>query len=327
MRCNKVAYDAVFVFIAPRYSYEGLSDRLLMVFTSKDPAFNTVPLMSELEYVAGRVIAIANDNQVLASGSCVRIAPGLYLTAAHVMQDFLHNFGDTEKHCNFTVWIVHLHAGPVMEIWALDRMWLPGNTDVAVLHAVPYTLETMNLKGLSCVGIDLAPPIIGSRIFGFGFHSSKGKVSIDGDDRFNLDIWGEPAIAIGEIRDVHPQSRDSYLLNYPCFQVNARFDGGMSGGPIFSESGNVCGIISTNVSLHAQDQECISYGATLWPIMGMPLDIDMRTGLHCERYSFVDLAKQGVVHIEDVAAISAKLLSGGPDFSATYNPTTIKRGN
>lgn len=107
------------------------------------------------------------------------------------------------------------------------------------------------------------------------------------------------------------------------FMVNARFDGGMSGGPIFSDSGNLCGIISTNFSLHEQGQECISYGATLWPIMGTPLDIDMRTGLQCERYCFVDLAKQGVIRIEDVAAISATLLSGSPDFSATYTPTTI----
>jgi len=291
-----------------------------MVFASKNPTFKNTPPMSNAEHFAGRVIAISNDNQVLASGSCVRIASGLYLTAAHVMQDFLHNFGDTDKHCNFTVWIVHVHAGPVMEIWALDKCWFPGNTDIAVFDAVPYTEETARLTGVYIAGIDLAPPAIGSRIFGFGFHSSKGKVSIDGNGRMKLDIWGEPATTVGEIRDVHLQHRDTYHLNYPCFQVNARFDGGMSGGPIFSDSGKLCGIIGTNFSLHEHDQESISYGITLWPIMATPLDIDICTGLPCERYCLIELAKRGIIHVEDFSTISATLLSGGPDFSCTYTP-------
>lgn len=284
--------------------------------------FNNSPLMSEAERVAGRVIAIANDNQVLASGSCVRIAPGLYLTAAHVMQDFLLNFGDTNKHCNFTVWIVHIHAGPAIEIWALDKFWLPGNTDIAVLHAIPYLEETARLAGVHTVGIDLAPPAIGSRIFGFGFHSSKGKVSINDNGRINLDIWGEPATTVGEIQDVHFNIRDRYHLNYPCFQVNARFDGGMSGGPIFSGNGNLCGIIGTNFSLlePEPDKESISYGITLWPIMATPLDIDIRTGLSCERYCLIELAKRGIIHVVDFSTISATLLSGSPDFSCTYTP-------
>lgn len=293
----------------------------MMAPVSKDPSFKNLSLMSEAERVAGRVIAIANDNEVLASGSCVRIAPGLYLTAAHVMQDFLSNFGDTNKHGNFTVWLVHLHKGPLMEIWALDKFWLPGNTDIAVLHAIPYTEETTKLPGVNTVGIDLEPPAIGSRVFAFGFHSTKGQVSFNDKGRMKLGIWGEPAVAVGEIRDIHPQRRDASLLNFPCFQINARFDGGMSGGPIFSDKGNLCGIVVTNYALHEKDEESISYGATLWPIMAAPLNIDIRTGLPCENYCLIELAKQGVIGVENLSAISAKVLPGSTDFFATYNPT------
>ncbi len=52
--------------------------------------------------------------------------------------------------------------------------------------------------------------------------------------------------AFGKISKVHPKGRDS-MNPTPCFEVEAHWPGGMSGGPVVNESGNVIGIVSRSL--------------------------------------------------------------------------------
>lgn len=48
---------------------------------------------------------------------------------------------------------------------------------------------------------------------------------------------------MGTIRQVYPFGRDAVMLAFPCFEIEARFDPGMSGGLVVDESGRLCGLI------------------------------------------------------------------------------------
>ena len=116
--------------------------------------------------------------------------------------------------------------------------------------------------------LDLFPPRIGSAVHAVGYHSARAEVD---HARREIHVHREIAISDGIVVDVHEERRDA-RLNFPCFQTDARFDGGMSGGPVFNDAGALCGIISSNLPPSADGEPHVSYVATLWPIAGTIID-------------------------------------------------------
>jgi len=62
------------------------------------------------------------------------------------------------------------------------------------------------------------------------------------------------SISQGAVLEVYREGRDTFrdldgrptgALPTVCFETSARFDGGMSGGPVVDPDGTVCGIVST----------------------------------------------------------------------------------
>jgi hypothetical protein len=76
----------------------------------------------------------------------------------------------------------------------------------------------------------------------------------------------------GKVVEVHHERRDSVRLPFPCFQTNARFDGGMSGAPVFNEQGQVCGLICSTLTPTTINEDHASYVSSLWPMLAIPID-------------------------------------------------------
>jgi hypothetical protein len=97
------------------------------------------------------------------------------------------------------------------------------------------------------------------------------------------------------VLEVFPLRRDDSLLHFPSFSIDARFDGGMSGGPIFNEKGQLCGLVCACLD-PAPGQRHISYGASLWP--AMYLNVDFTTpGLSASApYPIFDLIAGNFIH-------------------------------
>ena len=55
------------------------------------------------------------------------------------------------------------------------------------------------------------------------------------------------------------QGRDRLILPTACFETSARFDPGMSGGPVSDEEGAVCGVIASGVDYDSGDPGFTSY--------------------------------------------------------------------
>lgn len=98
------------------------------------------------------------------------------------------------------------------------------------------------------------------------------------------------------------------MYNFPCFEVNARFELGMSGGLVINERSEVCGIVCGSLPAGSEDEEHVSYVTMLWPMMVIPVRAGLIPGgLESARYCLRDLSARGVftpygwerVHIKD----------------------------
>lgn len=109
---------------------------------------------------------------------------------------------------------------------------------------------------------------------GFGYYNMKVDV---GNKPLSVTHYQETAHTIGKVIVAHPVKRDSVMLGFPSFETNARYDSGMSGGPMFNELGNVCGIICSSFD-SSNDEEHISFASLLWPFLGVSIRVSLETG-------------------------------------------------
>lgn len=99
------------------------------------------------------------------------------------------------------------------------------------------------------------------------------------------------------------------MLTFPCFQTDARFDHGMSGGPVFNEAGYVCGVICSSYQVE-NDPGYISHVSLIWPAMGIQIEVAGEGG-KSEMMFVYELAKNGLIATDD--AINDLLIHIGPN--------------
>jgi trypsin-like peptidase len=240
------------------------------------------------------------------SGTGVIIAPHLAITAKHVIEDFLKQFTNANLERNMasgknseTIENINIltsnygEAGKKMNVWRVYEIYFCLQSDIAYLYMLPANEEAKDFKWNKCK-LDLNPPLVGSLIFGFGFHNSTSQIGANGNT-INLHWNNSGATTTGEVIEVFPARRDSSRLNFPCFQTDAQFDGGMSGGPIFNEGGCLCGLICNSMPATEEFPEHISYVALLWPEMITQLKIPYPELVNNIPYSVLKLAEMGAI--------------------------------
>jgi hypothetical protein len=72
------------------------------------------------------------------------------------------------------------------------------------------------------------PPPVGQKVIAFGYRESKVNVTPNVDGSDHLELNDKPTTSIGEVKKIYPERRDSCMLSFPCYLVNARLDPGMS---------------------------------------------------------------------------------------------------
>ena len=264
--------------------------------------------------LVGPLVAIHRGREERMHGTAFLIAPGLAVTAAHVVIDYLeafqkfnlsHGKGDHRGQLSFNMVIPLLRAdGTHCPLRVIHISFsLPG--DFAILHLDrPKDGDWSSLTPFPT--LQLGPPNEQSHIQAFGFPS--GKVTKGADGIANLHTW--PRLSVGSVLEIHDRKRDGVTLNFPCFRTNARFDGGMSGAPIINNAGNVCGMVCKSYDLLA-DEEPISYGATLWPIAGIKLAHVPPIGRDNCRVGDLLVSRQ-------IASVDYMRLTGGIDASGRF---------
>jgi hypothetical protein len=135
----------------------------------------------------------------------------------------------------------------------------------------------------------LLPPSEGSRISAFGYPGSSAKPVGEAGFEVHMDA----RTTQGTVVQVHHQRRDGCKLPFPCYQTDRRIEGGMSGGPVFSEEGRLCGIMCASFDLGDPPDPPISYVATLWPMLAISIDAPSVVHGTGTSYPMYDLARLG----------------------------------
>ena len=143
-------------------------------------------------------------------------------------------------------------------------------------------------------------PLVGEPTAAFGYRRGQARASRNRTGELHIDLDAELMSSVGVVREIHEWARDRVMLPFPCYQVSARFDAGMSGGPVFDEYGSLCGLVCDNVDGSHECGEPISYVTTLWPLFALMIDGDRGDDYpRGVRYPAIELARDGQIHVAD----------------------------
>lgn len=238
-------------------------------------------------------------------------ANGVMMTATHVLKEaYLKGTGQHPKRGAleadmelYALYITNERHGPNNENyvggpWPIDRAWYSEELDIAFCW---LRSATRNGKAITFPILKLSPglPHVGHPIMGFGYYKMKSDTKEYSEEGIVVDYAQNTAFTKGKIVDVYPTGRDSGMLNFPVFQTDARFDHGMSGGPILNEHGSVCGVICSSMPPVEDDPRYISFGSLIWPAMGSSIDIVMEEGKGVERVQIYRLVESGYLIVDD----------------------------
>lgn len=266
---------------------------------SKIPVFNPTALESPITEIA-LALAVKRGHCWHASGTAVTIANGLAITAKHVFQDYWAKYGNGSELRgslvgDFGVVARQVLPGGRIALWNVTRAWLSPVTDIAFIRLNARSESAREYARFRVPPINPLAPAVGDRIAGFGYHSSVIDVEIE-DDVLQARWNDQPATSVGEVVEVHQRQRDSIRLNFPCFRTNARFEGGMSGGPLINDRGEVCGLVCSSLVGDPAGGD-MSYATTIWPSVATFVHYDL-TGRPSEiPHRVLSLAQAGVFRI------------------------------
>lgn len=251
----------------------------------------------EIKEFALPVIAV-HGPEVFASGTAIVVAQGLAITAKHVLEDFAAKYvqkypQEDPEDLPFHIFFHQVREGGKTEaLWQCLYMWKCQLSDIVFLAFQPYSNHDQDYRWKSPV-ISLFPPPIGTGIMAFGYHEIEGP---SGKKYVS-------STATGTVAEIHERRRDSSMLPFPCFRTNARFDGGMSGGPVFRmDNGQLCGIVCTNLPPSEEEEgevQHTSYVTTLWPAMATMISVPREGQPPEEVYPVLHLARDGYLEAPD----------------------------
>jgi len=252
------------------------------------------------------LIAVHHDGNHVheyVSGTAFVVGQGYAVTAYHVIEDLIARFASTraaiETHdLDFDlVTFLSLDKNTRVLPMRVLRVWRAEPLDLALL-ALEVPSDWPDDYRWKVPSLSLLPPRCGEGVVGFGFANCElirreGELSI-------ADL--HPRSATGRVIEIHHEIRDRARLPFPCFRTNARYDGGMSGGPVISLiTGDVCGAICSSLPAITADEEHVSYASTLWPLVGTIIDRDpMRLTGNSERVPVMQLFESKQLYTRDI---------------------------
>jgi Trypsin-like peptidase domain len=268
------------------------------------------------EFALRVVVERPNWNLVVV-GTATLIAAHLAVTARHVLEYALQTFGfkaqsATEAEIDsFEIKLYQVLPGPIYRLWRVHTAW-PTSTDIAILHlgldraTVPD--ETIDWRSPR---LRVMPPPVGQRVVAFGYHSGKIEVTESPDGTHHIVLNDRPTTSIGTIRQIYPTGRDRVMLPFPCYEIEARFDPGMSGGMVVDETGALCGLICASLQQSDVDAPPISYVASLWPMLKTAISVNRGDRYPRDvSYPMIDLAVDGLLAVSDLSALDPQEFPG-----------------
>jgi Trypsin-like peptidase domain len=272
-----------------------------------DVTFLDTALPSPITEFVVQITSNLKNEDHYASGTGVIIAQHLAFAARHVLQEHWvrhhkESFPWSGQAAGRFSFILAQLVGDSLNLWTVTRIWAAAHTDIVVLLLTPLS-EGARAYKFHRLRFDLLPPKVGEPIRAFGY--SESRIEASAPQEFTL--TQRPVTTRGRVMEVHHLLRDEVTMPFPCFRTNARFDGGMSGGPVFNKEGRLCGLICSSYPPFMPDEDHASYAVSLWPAMSIQMDVDRAGHPSGSVYPMFDL-----IHDNVLAAVNADRVTLGP---------------
>lgn len=286
------------------------------------PTFNPTPLTSVIGEFALSIGAYQGTD-FLISGTATFIAPYLAITAKHVVEHYWREFKRTEMKTNESknrldlkgnfniIGVQTLENGQKGALWTVQQIYISAATDIAYINLIPFSNEAKNYKW-RFPRLEMLPPKVGSRIHAFGYRNSSA--SADGN---NVEWRIEGTTSMGDVKEVHNLRRDNFSINFPCIHTNARFDGGMSGGPVFNSDGKIFAIISSNLPPTEEGEDHASYAALIWPSMNTMINLNRQGIDFAGFYPILELCRGNIVAADNHERVGLEYNEHGENIQVT----------
>ena len=274
------------------------------------PIFRDTPAGGQIEEVALRVVVELPNWELLIIGTATLIGTHLAITARHVLDEAMKSFktnstpGGKIGAEGGVLQLLQILPGPIYRFWRVMTAWVT-SSDIAILHlGLDRTSESNAKIDWRGVALRATPPPSGQKVVAFGYRESTVNVTRGADGQAHIVINDKPTTSAGVVGQIFKIQRDSGLLNFPCFEVHAQFEPGMSGGLVVDEDGRLCGLVCAALKLDDPNLPPLSYAATLWPFLTTMISADRGDAYpRGVSYPAIDLALDGIIsmnHLEDL---------------------------
>lgn len=260
------------------------------------------------------------DRQVVVGGTVVFIAPGVALTAKHVIQEILGRFGfkETDTAVNLDLYVTQIQSGATWYVGQTNS-WV--GSDMSIL-SIYNRNDDQKYAFNEALPLTVDPPNVGDEVTAIGFPGTQLQIPLNDSKETHLKFNFSPAVAVGRVTDVHHQYRDNTFLRFPCFCVDTEFTGGMSGGAVFNKHGQLCGLVCSGGTGELKTN---SYATSLWPLSIIPVKIPPDTpsvkGVEIGKsIQFLELASLGFVNFQGFERIAFFKHDNGQTGIRRYHP-------
>ncbi|MBL9191620.1 MAG: trypsin-like peptidase domain-containing protein [Opitutaceae bacterium] len=187
-------------------------------------------------------------------GSAVMVAPGIALTATHVLAEYAHYDPSAIS------WTLMSPVEGGLMLWGGRQSFMSAGNDIAIFASVAASaLPPQNLYTTAFPST--RTPRLGESLMICGFRPQREKYQ----DTSQFTI--HPYISTGKVTQVFACGRDRVLMPGPCVELDCHAVGSMSGGPVFDGDGYLVGILST--SLESAQLNGPSYVSLIWPVIAL----------------------------------------------------------
>lgn len=181
----------------------------------------------------------------------------------------------------------------------IDEAWYSqeGGPDIGLCSLQPIERNGQRLSFVP-LKLDLNVPMPGQIIGGYGYRLMDGTIDHESDKALEIAFKQRATLTSGRIIQVQEERRDRAMLSWPCFETNARFDPGMSGGPVFNEQGCVCGVICSSLAAPPDSsQSHYSHASLIWPSLACHMEVSTAPGVQPSNFSLYDLVRANFIVI------------------------------
>jgi hypothetical protein len=238
-------------------------------------------------YFEGALLAIviSSQKETSVAGSAVMIAPGLAITATHVLSDVLHAImsSSAEPLC-----IGPTSAG--LTIWRLKKINFQDRNDIAYLSLELASAISPDWR-IRTLPITTRTPAIGAAVSLVGFRLPAVETTPTGEFMYSGDLYA----AVGQVTAVYHPLRDRTLMPYPTIEVACGSLKGMSGGAVLDSNGHLIGVTSRGM----ETIDHVGPSNASWIIGGLDrsLEITWPPGLYPDSIHLLDI-DQRLLRIE-----------------------------